>query len=151
VEVSAELKLTNLVERVKKAQQDFLADGEGLIFESDIEDMAVLARLTTEFMSELELTGVVRGPEEHIAGARYRSESAFSGVDAFCALVSTYRAMGGKLKEGSSFQGHQNLESEFRLQYQRALQSRDFRMRLGLLLTAFRTQLMIAVANYGCF
>lgn len=159
--------MSDVFERVKQIQASMVESASSHFDESDLAHLRAVIRLTVEFYDYLEngsidiATGVLHGPHaKYVTDAQSASKDSFnrydleylcesirSGVNSFCSLMPSYRALDGAASsrvEWGMVSSKASFKAQFFLMYSQFIQETDFENRCRLLLDLFKLQIVFA-------
>ena len=161
----------DVTNRVKEIQTSMMESAQSRLDESALGHLRVVVRLTVEFHDYLEngsvdiATSVLHGPlAKYVTNAQSASTDPFnkydlqfacksirSGVDSFCNLSSSYRALVGAVDsrvEWGMISSRESFKTQFVSMFSNFAEEANFESKCRLLLDLFKLQIVFAGISY---
>jgi hypothetical protein len=166
-----EIKMPDVVERVKEIQASMAKSAQSHFEETELGHLRTLIRLAVEFQEYLEhgsvniATSLLHGPHaKYVPDAQnastdpfnkydldYACESIHSGVDSFCRLSASCRLLDGVPKsriEWGMTSSRESFKMQFSSMFNRFTEELNFEDKCRLLLDLFKLQIVFAGMSY---
>jgi hypothetical protein len=161
----------DVINRIKEIQTSMVESAQSLLDEWTLDHLCVVIRLTVEFNDYLEngsvdiATSVLHGPlAKYVTNAQSASTDPFnkydlqfacksirSGVDSFCNLSASYRALVDAVDrriEWGMTSSRESFKSQFVSMFNKFIEEANFESKCRLLLDLFKLQITFAGVSY---